>query len=92
MADKDNINDLERLTQKYNRDKWILAHCTRSFYPQPLDRVGERLAKLSNVYFDSAAVCEYASYDLFLQLVGPTRLLYGSDDLPACVYRGKYVT
>ena len=92
VADEDNINDLEWLTQKYNRAKWILAHCARSFYPQPLDRVGGRLAKLSNVYFDSAAVCEYASYDLLLQLVGPTRLLYGSDDLPACVDRGKYVT
>ena len=92
VADEDNINDLERLSQKYARIKWIMAHCARSFYPQPLDRVGGRLAKLSNVYFDTAAVCEYASYDLVLDLVGPTRLLYGSDDLPACVDRGKYVT
>ena len=92
VADEDNINDLERISEEYPRIRFIMAHCARSFYPQPLDRVGKRLVKLSNVYFDSAAVCEYASYDLLLQLVGPRRLLYGSDDLPACSDRGKYVT
>ena len=68
------------------------AHCARGFFPQPLERAGRRLADLSNVYFDSAAVCEYASYDYLLEHVGPGRLLYGSDDLPACVDRGKYLT
>ncbi len=92
VADEDNIGDLERLTDKFPGVQWIMAHCARGFYPQPLDRVGERLARLNNVYFDTAAVCEYASYDLLLDLVGPGRLLYGSDDLPACVDRGKYVT
>ncbi len=92
VADPDNIGDLERLTAKYPRVKWVLAHCARGFYPQPLERVGERLAKLPGVYFDTAAVCEYGSYDYLLELVGPGRILWGSDDLPACADRGKYMT
>ena len=50
------------------------------------------MAALGNVYFDTAAVCEFASYDLPLDLVGPGRILYGSDNLPACADRGKYIT
>ncbi len=71
VADDDNINDLERLSERYAHVRFIMAHCARAFYPQPLDRVGERLARLRNVYFDSAAVCEYGSYDRLLELVGP---------------------
>ena len=92
VADPDNIGDLERLTDRYGRVKWILAHCARGFYPQPLERVGDRLVKLDNVYYDTAAVCEYATYEYLLDLVGPGRLLYGSDDLPACADRGKYIS
>ena len=92
VADDDNIADLERLSGKYAGAKFIMAHCARAFYPQPLDRVGDRLARLPNVYFDTAAVCEYGSYDRLLELVGPGRVLYGSDDLPACTDRGKYVS
>ena len=92
VADDDNINALERLSDRYARVRFIMAHCARAFYPQPLDRVGERLARLPNVYFDSAAVCEYGSYDRLLELVGPGRVMYGSDDLPACSDRGKYVS
>jgi len=92
VADPDNIRDLEHLTQAYPNIKWIMAHCSRGFYPQPLDRVGDRLAKLQNVFFDTAAVCDYGSYDILLDLVGPGRILYGSDNLPACADRGKYIT
>ena len=92
IADADNISDLERLSERYARVRFIMAHCARAFYPQPLDRVGKRLARLRNVYFDSAAVCEYGSYDRLLELVGPGRIMYGSDDLPACVDRGKYIS
>lgn len=92
VADPDNIADLERLTDRYPNVRWIMAHCARGFYPQPLERVGKRLAELPNVYFDTAAVCEYGSYDYLLGLVGPGRILYGSDNLPACADRGKYIT
>lgn len=92
IGDPDNIADMERLTAKYPNVRWIMAHCCRGFYPQPLERAGKRLADLPNVYVDTAAVCEYASYDYLLSLIGPKRILYGSDNLPACADRGKYIT
>ena len=92
IGDPDNIADMERLTTKYPNVRWIMAHCCRGFYPQPLERAGKRLANLPNVFVDTAAVCEYASYDYLLSLLGPKRILYGSDNLPACADRGKYIT
>ena len=92
IGDPENIADMERLTDKYPNVRWIMAHCCRGFYPQPLERAGKRLANLPNVYVDTAAVCEYASYDYLLSLIGPKRILYGSDNLPACADRGKYIT
>ena len=92
IGDPDNIADMERLTTKYQNVRWIMAHCCRGFYPQPLERAGKRLADLPNVFVDTAAVCEYASYDYLLSLIGPKRILYGSDNLPACADRGKYIT
>ena len=92
VAAPDNIADLEALAARYPDVKWIMAHCARAFYAQPLDRVGQRLARMDNVFFDTAAVCEYGSYDALLQCVGPRRIVYGSDDLPACADRGKYIS
>ena len=92
VSHPDNIADLERLSERYPHVKWIMAHCARAFYPQTLDRVGDRIAQLRNVYFDSTAVCDYGSYDALLLWVGPKRILYGSDDLPACADRGKYIS
>jgi len=92
IGDPENIADLTMLSSKYPNVRWIMAHCCRGFYPQPLERAGQRLADLPNVYVDTAAVCEYGSYDYLLSLIGPERILYGSDNLPACADRGKYIT
>ncbi len=91
IADPENIADLWRLTAAYPGAKWILAHCGRSYSAWPLERALGRLAGLPNVWYDTSSVCESDALEAILAGVGPDRVMYGSDDLPVGVLRGKYI-
>jgi glutamate-1-semialdehyde 2,1-aminomutase len=49
------------------------------------------LKRLSNVWFDTSSVCESDAFDALYSTVGVERVMYGSDDVPVGVMRGKYV-
>lgn len=91
IADEENLRDLEELTQRYPRVQWILAHCARSYSDWPLRRAGPRLARMNNLWYDVSSVCESDALTALLEAVGPQRVMYGSDDVPIGVLRGKYV-
>lgn len=91
IADPENIADIERLAARYPNVKWILAHCARSYSSWPIERVAGRLAGLPNVWFDTSSVCESDAVEALLAAVGSKRVMYGSDDLPVGVLRGKYI-
>jgi hypothetical protein len=92
MADRENADDLTRLTAKYHRVKWILAHCARSYAPWAVARAVECLRGLPNVWYDTSSVCESDVIEALMAGVGPERVMYGSDDLPVGAARGKYIT
>ncbi len=92
IADELNLADLERLQQAFPRVRWILAHCARSYSAWAIDRAGSRLRRMPQVWFDTSSVCESDAIDALYQAVGHERIMYGSDDLPVGVLRGKYVT
>ncbi|MCA9121783.1 MAG: amidohydrolase family protein [Planctomycetaceae bacterium] len=92
IGDELNIADLERLTATYPRAKWILAHCARSYAAWPIERAGQRLADLPNVWFDTSSVCESDAIEALIRTVGAERVMYGSDDVPVGVLRGKYIS
>lgn len=91
ICDAHNLNDLERLTTQFPRVRWILAHCARSYAAWPIEQAGERLRKLPNTWFDVSSVCEADAIGALLHCVGLPRVMYGSDDVPVGVLRGKYV-
>ncbi len=91
IADPENLDDLERLTGRYANVKWILAHCARSYAAWAIERAGSRLRRWPNVWYDTSSVCESDAIEALLHSVGPDRVMYGSDDLPVGVLRGKYV-
>ena len=91
IADPDNIADLRRFTVQYPNVKWILAHCARSYSAWPIERVAAELRELSNVWYDTSSVCESDAMEALLATVGVDRVMYGSDDLPVGVLRGKYI-
>ncbi len=91
IADPVNLNDLDRLTGRYGNVKWILAHCGRSYAAWAIEQAGDRLRRWPNVWYDTSSVCESDAIEALVQCVGPERVMYGSDDLPVGVLRGKYI-
>ena len=92
VGDPENLADLERLTKRFPRVKWILAHCARSYYDRPLLKAADRLKKMPSLWYDISSVCDSDAMDVLLSIAGPDRVMYGSDDLPVGVARGKYIT
>jgi glutamate-1-semialdehyde 2,1-aminomutase len=92
IADPENLVDLERLTSRYPKVKWILAHCARSYFDHPLISAADRLREMPNLWYEISSVCDTDAMDVLLTLAGPNRVMYGSDDLPVGVTRGKYIT
>jgi predicted TIM-barrel fold metal-dependent hydrolase len=91
-ADAENLADLERLTDAYPRVRWVLAHCARSYLPEVMARAVPRLRRLTSVWCDTSSVCEPEVVRILLEALGPDRVMYGSDDVPVGVLRGKYIT
>ena len=71
--------------------KWIFAHCARSYSAWVIERAVAQLRGLPNVWYDVSSVCEADVIEALMAGVGPERVMYGSDDLPVGVARGKYI-
>lgn len=91
IADPDNRRDLLRLHEKYPRARWILAHCARGYSAWAIERAARELRDMPQVLFDTSSVCETDAFDALWSTVGFERVMYGSDDLPVGVVRGKYI-
>jgi predicted TIM-barrel fold metal-dependent hydrolase len=91
IADPENVRDILRLSEKYPGAKWVLAHCARSYSAWAIERAAKQLRGLANVWCDTSSVCESDAFDALYTGVGADRVMYGSDDLPVGVLRGKYV-
>lgn len=91
VADAENIADLRRLSERYPRVRWILAHCARSYSSWAIERAAPVLRELPNVWYDVSSVCESDAMEALLSGVGADRVMYGSDDVPIGVLRGKYI-
>lgn len=91
VADEHNIEDLLRLTQQYPNARWILAHCARSYSAWAIEKAAPHLRGLPNVWYDTSSVCESDAVEALCRGVGHERVMYGSDDVPVGVLRGKYI-
>jgi hypothetical protein len=50
------------------------------------------LKPLGNIYFDTSAVCESGTFDILFSEIPIKRILYGSDNIPVGIDRGKYIS
>lgn len=91
IADPVNIEDILRLTTRYPNVRWILAHCARSYSTWAIEKAAPYLRGLPNVWYDVSSVCESDAIESLMAAVGPDRVMYGSDNLPVGVARGKYI-
>jgi len=91
VADPDNIAEILRLSEKYPRAKWVLAHCARSYSAWAIEAAATSLRGLPNVWYDTSTVCEADAIDALYTGVGADRVMYGSDDMIGPM-RGKYIS
>ena len=91
IADPANIEDLQRLSAAYPNVKWILAHCARSYSAWAIEKAATALRQLPNLWYDTSSVCESDAIEALCAGVGVDRVMYGSDDIPVGVMRGKYI-
>lgn len=91
IADHDNLAELRRLSRAYPRVKIILAHIARSFNFRNAKRGLSEISDLDNVVVDTSAICEAETFAIALDVLGPGRILWGSD-YPVSEVRGRCVT
>jgi hypothetical protein len=91
-GDEDNISNLERYSKEFPHITWILAHCARAFNVVHLEQVIPRYAAIESVWVDTSAVNDTYTHYLLLKHFDRQRILFGSDDIAAGGYRGKYIT
>ncbi len=90
VSDPGNREALLRLSAKYPRCQAVLAHVARSFNHRTA-RGLRALVDRPNIWVDTSAITESESQSAAIELLGPARLLYGSD-YPVSHLRGRCVT
>jgi hypothetical protein len=90
LADPQNTEDLRRMSARYPKVQWILAHCARCFAPWAMEKSIDLVADLPNMWIDISAVCSSAVFDILLRRFPAQRIMYGSDGFAGWM-RGKYI-
>ena len=88
VADPDNLHWIQKYCRTYPNMQLILAHSSRGFQPAHNLEGLSQLAGIDNLWFDTSANCEPIAHQAIMRLIGPDRLMYGSD-LPVSHSRGR---
>lgn len=91
LADKENLEYICSMSDKYPNAKLILSHAARSFAAWTVVETIEKLANRKNVYFDFSAICEPMPFIAIIKACGHKRVLWGSD-YPISMMRGKCIS
>ncbi len=91
ISDLSNQQALKTLCRSYSGVKLILAHVARSFNYRNARNGLHAIADLDNVVVDTSAICEADAFRTALSVLGPSRILWGSD-FPVSETRGRCVT
>jgi len=89
-ADPHNQETIRRYCTRYPEMKLILAHAARGFNPHHTIEGLSHLCDLPNLYCDTSAITDGGALEAVIRLLGPERLLYGSD-FPVSHFRGRCV-
>ena len=79
LDDPENQRQIREKCERFPNAQLILAHAARGFHGPNTTRSIASLRGLSNVWFDTSAICEAEPMVAILDEFGPRRLLYGSD-------------
>jgi len=79
LADPVNQATIRRYCTDYPNMRLILAHAARGFNPWHTIEGIHSLEGLENVWCDTSAVTEAGAFEVIVEQLGHTRLLYGTD-------------
>jgi glutamate-1-semialdehyde 2,1-aminomutase len=91
IADEGNLASVRRLCAKYPRCRLVLAHVARSFNYRNGTEALRHLADVDNAVVDMSGVTEAEAMREAFRVLGPRRVLYGSD-YPVSEMRGRCIT
>jgi len=91
ITDPDNVAALRRLCRRYPRCRLVLAHVARSFNYRHAREGLQAVADLDNVVLDTSAVTQAGAFRAALEILGPRRVLWGSDYMVSEL-RGSCIT
>ncbi len=79
LADKRNIRELDKISEKYPDIKVILAHAGRSYCHEDIKHCINEIKHMKNLYMDTAMVNDFLVNRTILDVLGTDKLLFGSD-------------
>ncbi|OHB57164.1 MAG: hypothetical protein A2Y12_13540 [Planctomycetes bacterium GWF2_42_9] len=91
LADKVNLNEINRLVKSYPNVNFILAHCGRCFIAPNMDAALEQLIVAPNLWLDTSAVCDTGVFLHLFSRYDRKQILFGTDLVTASGFRGTYV-
>ncbi len=91
ITDERNVTVIRRLCTRYPRCRLVLAHVARSFNYRHAREGLHAVEDLENVVVDTSAVTQASAFRAALEILGPRRVLWGSDYMVSEL-RGTCVT
>ncbi|MFO0948540.1 MAG: amidohydrolase family protein [Planctomycetota bacterium] len=91
IRDRSNQETLVRWGRMYPNARWILAHAARGFNAYHVVEGISCLAGLENFWCDTSAVTEAGAIEAIGRVLGPDRLLFGTD-FPVSHIAGRCVS
>jgi hypothetical protein len=88
LGHPDNLRQIRELRRRYPHVVLVLAHLGRSYTEPHAWEALPHLADDPRVFFDTSAVLNPACHRAALELLGPERILYGTDN-PIMYMRGR---
>ncbi len=79
VADASNQHWIRHYCEAYPDMQLILDHCARGFNPYHVLEGLPRLEDLENVWLDTSAMCNATALAAAIEIMGPQRVMYGSD-------------
>lgn len=91
ITDPRNVGAIRRLCLRFPRCQLVLAHVARSFNYRHSREGLHHLVDLDNVVVDTSAVTQAGAFRAALEILGPRRVLWGSDYMVSEL-RGSCIT
>ncbi|MEQ1862436.1 MAG: aminotransferase class III-fold pyridoxal phosphate-dependent enzyme [Chthoniobacteraceae bacterium] len=91
ITDPHNVETIRLLCRRHPRCRLVLAHVARSFNYRHAREGLRAIADLDNVVVDTSAVTQAGAFRAALEILGPRRVLWGSDYMVSEL-RGSCIT